>query len=291
MQFLKNHGGRLALLSAALIWGSSFIIMKGAVDNVPVFMLLGIRFAIAFVLLGGLFVRRLLKADRQTILGGMLCGVLLFGAYTSQTFGLMGTTPGKNAFLTAVYCVLVPFLSWVFFHKRPTHWNWLAAVMCVTGIGLVSLTGDMTIDPGDGLTLLGGVFYALHIILLSRLGQRGDPIALTIMQFGSTAALSWAAHLITERGAAFPAASVWPQLMYLAVCCTGVTILLQTVGQKLTPPSQAAILMSLESVFGVLFSLLLGGETLTLPLFCGFALIFFSVIISETQLSFLRKKA
>ncbi|MBQ7849760.1 MAG: DMT family transporter [Clostridia bacterium] len=291
MQILKRNAGRLALLTAALIWGSSFIIMKGAVDDVPVFMLLAVRFSIAFMLLGAIFIRKLLKADRQTLLGGMLCGMLLFGAYTSQTFGLMGTTPGKNAFLTAVYCVLVPFLSWVFFRKRPTVWNWVAAVMCVAGIGFVSLTGDLTIDPGDGLTLLGGLFYAFHIILLGRLGDRCDPIALTIVQFGSTAAFSWLFCLLAERGSAFPPAGIWPQLLYLAVLCTGLTILLQTVGQKLTPPSQAAILMSLESVFGVFFSLLMGAETLTLPLVCGFALIFCSVIISETQLSFLRKKS
>lgn len=290
MHFLKEHAGRLALLTAALIWGSSFIIMKDAVNDVPVFLLLGVRFTIAFVLLGALFLRRLLKANRRTLLGGMLCGALLFGAYTTQTFGLMGTTPGKNAFLTAVYCVLVPFLSWAFFRKRPTAWNWIAAVMCVTGIGFVSLTGDMTIDPGDGLTLMGGVFYAVHIILLSHLGEHSDPLPLTVTQFGSTAAISWIAHLLTEQGSAMPPTSIWPQLLYLSVFCTGVTILLQTVGQKLTPPSQAAILMSLESVFGVLFSLLMGAETLSLPLVCGFALIFFSVIISETQLSFLHKK-
>lgn len=291
MQFLKNNAGRIALLTAALIWGSSFIIMKGTVDDVPVFMLLGTRFTIAFLLLGTLFLRRLLKAGRTALLSGMLCGALLLGAYTSQTFGLMGTTPGKNAFLTAVYCVLVPFLSWLFFRKRPTVWNWLAAVMCVAGIGFVSLTGDLTIAPGDGLTLLGGLFYALHIIVLSKTSSRCDPIALTTVQFGTTAALSWLLHLLTERGSAFPAPAIWPQLLYLGVLCTCTTILLQTIGQKRTPPSQSAILLSLESVFGVFFSLLMGGETLTLPLVCGFALIFCSVIISETQLSFLRKKA
>ena len=83
---------------------------------------------------------------------------------------------------------------------------------------------------------------------------------------------------------------IWPQLAYLSVCCTCVAITLQALGQKLTPPSQSAILLSLESVFGVLFSLLLGAETLSLQLFAGFALIFFSVILSETQLSFLRRK-
>ena len=284
----KRTWGRLALLGAALIWGSSFFIMKNTVDDVPVFLLLAIRFSVAFVLLGAVFFRRLLRVDRRLLLGGALCGCMLLGAYATQTFGLLDTTPGKNAFLTAVYCVLVPFLTWLVYRRPPTRWNWLAAVMCIAGIGFVSLGDDLSFSTGDGLTLLSGLCYALHIMCLSHFGKKGDPLALTIIQFGVTAGLAWVFHLLTESGSAFPATDIWPQLLYLAVFCTGVTITLQAVGQKLTPPSQAAILLSLESVFGVIFSLLAGSETLTLQLFCGFTLIFISVIISETQLSFLR---
>ena len=282
--------GRLALLSAALIWGSSFVIMKDTVDDVPVFLLLAIRFSISFLVLGTVFFRRLRSLDRRMLGGGVLCGALLITAYSLQTFGLVGTTPGKNAFLTAVYCVLVPFLAWSFFRKRPSMWNWLAAVLCVTGIGLVSLDGGLTIATGDALSLLSGLCYALHIIALSRFGERGDVFALSIVQFGTIAALAWSLHLLTNPAAGIPPMHIWPQLAYLSVCCTCAAITLQALGQKLTPPSQSAILLSLESVFGVVFSVLLGAETLNLQLTCGFALIFVSVIISETQLSFLRRK-
>lgn len=287
---LKASAGRLALLAAALIWGSSFVIMKNTVDDVPVFLLLAIRFSIAFVVLGAVFFRRLRGLDRRFILGGMLCGAMLITAYSLQTFGLVGTTPGKNAFLTAVYCVLVPFLAWIFFRKRPTMWNWLAAVLCVAGIGLVSLNGGLTIAPGDALSLLSGVCYALHIIALSRLGEKGDVFALSIIQFGTTALLAWLLHLLTGPTDVHLPLRIWPQLGYLSVLCTCVAITLQALGQKLTPPSQSAILLSLESVFGVLFSLLLGAETLSFQLFSGFTLIFLSVIVSETQLSFLKKR-
>ena len=282
---LKASAGRLALLAAALIWGSSFVIMKNTVDDVPVFLLLAIRFSIAFVVLGAVFFRRLHGLDRRFILGGMLCGAMLITAYSLQTFGLVGTTPGKNAFLTAVYCVLVPFLAWIFFRKRPTMWNWLAAVLCVAGIGLVSLNGGLTIAPGDALSLLSGVCYALHIIALSRLGEKGDVFALSIIQFGTTALLAWLLHLLTVPADVHLPLRIWPQLGYLSVLCTCVAITLQALGQRLTPPSQSAILLSLESVFGVLFSLLLGAETLSFQLFSGFTLIFLSVIVSETQLS------
>lgn len=287
---LKASAGRLALLTAALIWGSSFVIMKNTVDDVPVFLLLAIRFSISCIVLGAVFFRRLRGLDRRFLLGGMLCGAMLITAYSLQTFGLVGTTPGKNAFLTAVYCVLVPFLAWMFFRKRPTMWNWLAAGLCVAGIGLVSLNGGLTIAPGDALSLLSGVCYALHIIALSRLGEKGDVFTLSTVQFGTAALLAWLLHLLTGPADVHLPLQIWPQLCYLSICCTCIAITLQALGQKLTPPSQSAILLSLESVFGVLFSLLLGAETLTFQLFSGFVLIFLSVIVSETQLSFLKKR-
>lgn len=282
-------GGRLALLAAALIWGTSFIVMKDAVSGVPVFQLLAIRFTVAFVLLGLVFLRRLLRCGRETVLHGVICGVLLLGAYSVQTFGLTDTTPGKNAFLTAVYCVLVPFGTWLLFRRRPTAYNWIAAVLCIIGIGLVSLNGEMTVSRGDALTLLGGVIFAAHVIALSHYTAKSDAISLTIVQFGTCAALACLLSLLTEGVLPLPAAAL-PQLLYLAVFATAAALLLQSVGQSRTPPSQSAILLSLESVFGVAFSVALGAEALTLQLFCGFALIFVSVIVSETQLSFLRRK-
>ena len=290
-QFNLNNpnGGRLALLTAAVIWGSSFIVMKDAVNNIPVYLLLAIRFTLAGLLLGVIFRKRLIQAGRRILPHGALCGVLLLCAYATQTFGLMTTSPGTNAFLTAVYCVLVPFMSCGFFRKRPTPCNWAAAIMCIVGIGLISLSGDLSIGAGEWLTLLSGVFYALHIMALSHFGQQDDPIALTTVQFAVTAVLAWLCTLTSEAGEAFPAPAVWPQLLYLTVFATCVTLVCQSVGQSLTPPNQSAILLCLESVFAVIFSVILGREALTLQLFCGFTLVFLSVVLSETQLSFLKR--
>ncbi|MBQ3156085.1 MAG: DMT family transporter [Clostridia bacterium] len=283
-------GGRLALLTAAVIWGSSFIVMKDAVADVPVFQLLAIRFTLAGLLLAVLFRRRLMKSGKALLGHGALCGVLVLAGYVTQSYGLMTVTPGTNAFLTSVYCVMVPFMAWGLFRKRPTAYNWIAAVLCVTGIGLISLSEDLTLGAGEALTLLSGVFYALHIMALSHFGETDDPISLTIVQFTSAAVLAWGFSLTVEAGSPLPAPAIWPQLLYLTVMATAATLVLQSVGQRLTPPSQSAILLSLESVFGVFFSVLLGRESLTFQLSCGFALIFVSVIVSETQLSFLRRR-
>jgi len=290
MQKLNNaFGGRLALLTAAVIWGSSFIVMKDALNNVPTFQLLAIRFTLAGLLLGIIFRKKLAQSSRSILTHGAVCGVLLLGGYATQTFGLMTVSPGTNAFLTSVYCVMVPFMAWGFFHKRPNACNWAAALLCIAGIGLISLVGDLSVGAGEGLTLLSGVFYALHIMALSRFGQEDDPIALTIVQFCEASVLAWGCTGLFEHGAAFPAPAVWPQLLYLTVFATCVTLVCQSVGQSLTPPSQSAILLSLESVFGAFFSVLLGRESLTFQVFCGFVLVFVSVIVSETQLSFLKR--
>ena len=290
---MNKHQGvwaRLALLTAALIWGSSFIVMKSAVDFVPTFLLLAIRFTVGTGLLAVIFCRRLGRITRSTLWRGAVVGVLLFCAYTVQTWGLKDTTPGKNAFLTAVYCVLTPFVNWLLLRKRPTGWNWIAAAGCLGGIGLVSLDSSLTMGRGDALTLLGGVFYALHLVAVSRFGEEEDPVLLTLIQFAAAAACCWIGTLTTETMPTGWTLAAWAELMYLAVFATTAALLLQNVGQSVTPAAPAAILLSLESVFGVAFSVLLYGETVTLRLAAGFGLIFLAVIASETQFSFLRKK-
>ncbi len=280
---------KLALLAASLIWGSSFFVMKNSVDVFPVFALLAIRFTIGCGLLCLIFFKRMKGITIKTLGRGALLGFLLFGAYTLQTLGLIDTTPGKNAFLTAIYCIIVPFLFWVVTKKRPDIYNCLAGVLCLGGIGLVSLTGDFSISVGDALTLAGGILYAVHIVVVAKVSQEEDPVLLTLVQFGAAAVCCWSLSLPTETfPAAIPAAS-WYGLLYLAVFATTGALLMQNIGQKYTHPAAASILLSLESVFGVAFSMIFYGETLTPRLAAGFLLIFFSVIVSETKLGFIKK--
>ena len=280
---------KLALLTASLIWGSSFFVMKNSVDVFPVFALLAIRFTIGCGLLCLVFFKRLKSVTAGTLKGGALLGALLFGAYTLQTLGLMDTTPGKNAFLTAIYCIAVPFLFWMVTKKRPDVYNCLAGVLCLGGIGLVSLTGDLSIGTGDALTMAGGIVYAVHMVAVARVSQDKDPVLLTLVQFGAAALCCWAVSWMTETFPASVPAASWYGLLYLAVFATTGALLMQNIGQKYTHPAAASILLSLESVFGVAFSMLFYGETLTPRLAAGFLLIFFSVIVSETKLGFIKK--
>ena len=280
------------LFAAAFIWGSSFFVMKDALDALPVQYLLAIRFTTWALLLGLLCGKKWRSFTPDYLWRGAVIGGMLYTAYSVQTYGLALTTPSKNAFLTAVYCVLVPFLYWAFARIKPDRYHLLAAALCVTGVGLVSLSGDLTVNPGDGLTLLCAVFYAMHIVCVAKTSPGKDIYLLTVFQFAFAGAFAWVGGALTER---FPAqALAKPEILlplaYLAVMATTVALLFQNVGQVWSDPASASVILSLESVFGVLCSVLFAGDRVSGRMLAGFALIFAAVVCSETKFSFLRKK-
>lgn len=287
---LKRILPKFALFSAALIWGSSFFIVKNTVDIFPTNFLLAIRFTIGCFLLCVLFPKKLTQLNRTCLWQGIVLGLLIFAAYCIQTIGLTDTTPGKNAFLTAAYCILVPFLYWITDKRRPDLYNFSAAFLCLAGIGLVSFDGSFSMRFGDAMTLISALFFAAHIVAGARFGGKSDPILLTILQFGTAAVCSWVLGFTTETFPKEIPLNAALGLLYLAVFATTIALLLQNIGLKYADPTSGAILLSLESVFGVLFSMLFYKERLTLRLGAGFLLIFIAVILSETKLSFLRKK-
>ena len=283
--------GRLALLGATLLWGSSFVVLKNTLETVPTLWVLALRFTGAALLLGLPLIRELRRVDKACLRAGALMGLALYAAYALQTFGLERTTPGKNAFLTATYCVLTPFLYWAFTRRRPDGYNIAAALVCITGMALVSLSGDLSIGAGEALTMLCGLFYALHIIFTSRAMERYPVGVMTVLQFAVAAALCWlTAPFAAPFPGAVPAAS-WLSIGYLCLFCTAACYLLQTFGQKYTSPQTSSIILTLESVFGTLISVIFYHEALTLREICGFALIFIAVLISETRPAFLRPKS
>lgn len=291
----KQLLGKLALLTATLIWGSSFFIMKNTVENIPSSLLLAVRFSVGFILLALIFIKKWKLISRGYILGGFLAGTCLFFAYFTQTLGLTdpNTTPGKNAFLTAVYCVIVPFLFWLFNKKKPSVFNVVSAFVCIAGIWCIAFDLSGYIGWGDILTLVGGLFYALHIIVVFNFTKGKDVILITILQFGFSAVWAWLIGLFTEditKLASIGKGDVL-SLCYLALCCTTVALLLQNVGQKLVPPAPASIILSLESAFGVLFSLIFyDNEKVTMKILIGFVLVFGAVLISEALPSLAEKK-
>lgn len=286
---IKNLS-RICLLLAALIWGSTFFILKNTLDELPSAFVMAVRFSFGALLLAIVFAPRLKHFNKSYILGGLLVGGVGGFAAISQTIGLSMTTPGKNAFLTAVYCVMVPFLFWITAKKRPTVYNVISALICVAGIGCVTLNEQLTFNLGDGLTLLSGFFYAVQIVVMKKHGDGKDVFVFTMVQFVATALVCWIYFAAFETMPTSIGTSSWLSLAYLTVFGTVTTFSCMNYGVKNLPPASSSLLMSLESVFGVAFSMLFYHEVLTLQIGLGFAFIFVAVVISETELKFFKRK-
>ena len=271
------------LLLTALIWGSAFAIVKNSLDAFAPAMLITLRYVIATPLAALAFRKHLRGLTRADVLRGALVGVILGAAYIAQTVGLAYTTAGKNAFLTAVYVLIVPFISLLCFMQKLRSANFIAAGLMVLGIGALSLDGEGGgLNAGDVLTLLCSVLFAAHIVAVERCQKKTDAYALIVLQFAFCAVTSLAYSLVFERGTPmqFSRGSVIG-LLYLSVLSTTVGMSLQNIGQSMAPASHASILLSLESVFGVIFSCIILGETVTGKMLLGFVMIFAAVLVSE----------
>ena len=276
---------RMLLVTATIIWGSSFVIVKDVTNVVTPAWLIAVRFLVAALILGALvWHKRALLFQREYIFAGILLGLAEFMGYYLQTVGITDTTPGKNAFLTGVYCVIVPFIAWALMKRKPSWLNIVAVFVCLAGIGLISLNDKgFALRWGDALTLGGAVFYALQIVLAARFGQGRDMFVLTTWMFLSVGVCSLCLAAASEPMPNWGAldGSTWAQLAYLTIMVTALALLLQNIGLAHVPPSSAGLLLSLESVFGVLFSVALGAETLTPRILAGFVCVFCAILIAE----------
>lgn len=270
-----------ALLMVALFWGYGFVAMKDGLDSFPIFWLTALRFTSAFAIMLTLFWRKLARVTFRELKAGLMIGTLLFLGFVAQTLALEYTTVGKVAFLTTVYVVLVPFLSWFYYKRSPGVTAFIASLVCIAGMGLLSLDSGMSFGLGEGLTLACAIFFALHLLLIEHSMKDMDAVVISAVQIGVVAIYSLAGALLFETWPEqISSTSVW-SIGFSSLFCTVLAFLIQTNAQKFTPSTHTAILLSLESVFGAIFGVILLGDPLTLKITAGFALILAAVLITE----------
>lgn len=277
---------KLMLVAATVIWGFAFVVMKDSVDVLAPAQLIGVRFTLTALLMAVVFRKHLKGAfNKECLKAGFVLALVTFLAFWVQTIGLTDTSAGKNAFLTATYCVIVPFMMWALRQNRPTLANVGAAFLCIVGIGCVSLSAEtLSVSFGDAMTLLCAFFFAAQIIAISRYSKHHDVLALTIYQFFFGGLMGLAIGFATEPAPSLSAVTSTDfllNLLYLVVFASALCYVLQNVGLAHVPPAQGSLLLCLESVFGVVASVLLQGELLTGRMVFGFALIFCAVVLSE----------
>ena len=283
----------LGLLLVAVVWGTGFVASKNAIAAATPMMVMTIRFTVAFLIAVIVFFKHFKNIDRATLKAGCIIGFFLCAAFAAQTIGLQYIPAGKQAFLTATNVVMVPFIFWAVKKHRPDRYNFAAAFIMLLGITLLTtdFSTGFTFGAGDTLTLLCAFLFACHIVSVGVFAKDHDPIALTIIQLGFTAVISLIYVVATGELTFNISTSGWTNAVYLGLFSTFLAFLLQTVCQKYANSTHAAILMSLESVFGSLFSVILLGDQFTPIMLAGCVVIFLGVITAETKWSFLRKDA
>lgn len=286
MKRKKEIWASLALLLTAAIWGSAFVFQKFATDELTTSFIVAARFTVAGLITAAATVKKWHRIDRGYLLGGFLAGATMALGTGLQTVAMtLGTSPGKSAFLTASYCVMVPFLYWLVKKEKPKKNHLLSAVICLLGIGLISLNGGGSLTLGDGVTLLCGVVFAANIIAISIFCQGRDPMLLTMLQICVSALCGWGSVIVTGGMPQQLSIGAAGNVLYLALFSTALCLSLQSIGLKYTNATVGTVLLSLESVFGVLFSILLYGEQVTPRMALGFAVVFGAVLLSQLDFS------
>lgn len=283
---------KLLLFLATIIWGSALVVVKNVLDSMPVFWLLTLRFGTSALVLWFLFRKSFPKLDKTTLYHGTIMGFFLFLGYGLMTVGLQFTTPGKAAFLTAVYCIIVPLIYWIVDKIKPDRYNGIASILCFFGIGCISLGGDFSVNPGDLLVLFGGIGFAANIVAVAKSVRKGDLYLLTTLQFFTFSIFTWICAITTESFFPPPIPlDALLQIIYLTFFATAICFLLQNMGQKYTTPTTASLILALEAPFSVSISVMTGHDILTPQMILGFCLVFCGIICSETKLAFLSKGA
>ncbi|MDR2023174.1 MAG: DMT family transporter [Hungatella sp.] len=271
--------GRLILVT--IIWGGGFVASDMALESLRPFQIMAVRFLLGTVLMGLISIRSLRGITKSEVMAGGLMGLALFAGFAFQIVGLQYTTPSKNAFLTALNVVIVPFISFLILKKKIGARGIAGAVMSVAGVALLSLDRDFFLGLGDGLTLICAVGFAFQIFLTSEFVKKYRATVLNFIQMITAFLLSFISLIAFGETQFHVTGKGILSVLYLGVISTTVCYLLQTASQKYVDETKAAIILSLESVFGTLFSILILGEIITPRMLAGSVIILGAVVISN----------
>jgi drug/metabolite transporter (DMT)-like permease len=271
----------LALVAVTAVWGATFVLVRDAVARTPPFTFIAWRFLAAAALLAALRPRAVLRRGTpRAAAAGVVCGLALFAGYGFQTVGLQYTTASNAGFITGLSVVLTPLLGALLLGQRPGARPSLGALLAAVGLALLSLS-RLEVHRGDLLVLGCAVAFAAHILLLGRYAPRLDSYRLAVVQLGTAGLLGfgWAAAAGDLRAPG--GALVWLALVVTAVLASAGAFLIQTRAQREVPPTQTAVILTLEPVFAGLFGFLLAGERLTGRGWLGAGCILAGMIVAQ----------
>jgi drug/metabolite transporter (DMT)-like permease len=278
---MKRWQADLALAFVALIWGSTFVVVKNALDTVGPLTYVAWRFWLASILLVALFARRLRGIRREEILAGGLIGVWLALGYIFQTVGLKTTTSAKAGFITGLSVVIVPLLATVLLRRPPGRSAILGIIAATIGLGFLSLNKNLNVQEGDLWVLACAIAFALHIVSVSRFSPHADPIRLSVVQIAAVAPIATVAAFGFEMPSLDLPAATWGAIALTGVAATALAFGIQVYVQRFTTSTHTALLFSLEPVFAALFGWWWASESLGMKELIGCGLILAGMLVAE----------
>ena len=283
---MKHARFDILLVIVAIVWGTGFIGVQFSLDcGLPPSLIIALRMLLGTLVMLPIFYKSIRAITRTEFKQGVILGVLVFAGFITQFIGLNITGISSNAFLTTTNVVMVPFVSWAFLHKRPGIKSFIAAFTCLVGIAV--LTGffnhQITFNVGDVFSLVCAFFFSLQIAYIEKVVKDSNPTNLTFIQLAVSCVLAFIYFGAFESHMTVGPSFGWgiAATVYLGVACTFFAFWGQTVCQKHMSSSKTVLILSLESVFASIFSVLLGYDALTVSLVAGGLIIMGSILLLE----------
>ncbi len=275
--------GNLILLSAAIIWGTAFVAQRIGAQHVGPFLFNGLRFLLAVLILWPLLRKQNLTLWQNDFKNLFLPGLFLFIASVFQQAGLKYTSAGNAGFVTGLYVVFVPLILAIFLKHKIKIKIWIAVLLASIGLYFLSITENFRLAPGDGFELIGAIFWAGHVVIIARLVSKVEVVRLAVGQFLVCGLLNLIFVVGFEMDTFTGLSIAWPAIVYTGIFSIAVGFTLQVYGQKFSPPSDAAIILSLEAVFAVLFGFLILDEMMDMRKMAGVLLMFLAMIVAQVD--------
>ncbi|QVL36050.1 DMT family transporter [Aminirod propionatiphilus] len=273
-----------AMVLIALVWGGGYPVTDYLLQHLSPLWVLAFRFSISSVLLTLLFHRRLARLERSDLFGGALVGLLVALLFLCHVWGLKLSTPGKQAFIAGTNVVIVPFLFALIYRRLPSSWALAGATATTAGLLVMAFSPGMRFNAGDALSAAMAFLIALHFIAIGFFSRRMDPLALTVIQIDVACLVLVLSALAVEP---FPglrlALPLWGAILFVSLGATVLAFLVQTVAQRYTPETHAAILLSLESPFGFLLAIAMGRDQWNAQFALGGLLVLVGVLLAEWE--------
>lgn len=271
----------LALLAATAVWGSTFVVVRDAIREIPPLTFIAFRFTLATAVLAPAVLIRHGPPDRATVRGGSAVGLWLGCGFALQTFGLLRTTPTRAAFLTGLSVVFVPLILVAVYRRRPRTASVVGVGLAAAGLALLTGVGRGGFGPGEALVLGCAAAFAMQVLAVDRYAREVGPLRLLLVEIAVVAAVAWVAALLVEPAPRIPGRSGLAAVAVTGLLATAAALWTQNWAQQRIPPTRAGVIFAMEPVFAAAYAYLTAGERLGPTGIAGSALIVAGMIAAE----------